>query len=362
VTQLQPLWAILRAVNPTSFRSVLVTGGCGFIGSNLVRHLLGARPDLRVITLDKLTYAGNLENLAELEANPRHRFVRGDIGDHTLVPGLLAEERVDAVMNLAAESHVDRSILGPEIFAQSNVGGTAALLEDCRKAGVRRFLQVSTDEVYGSLGPEGLFTEGTPLDPTSPYSASKAAADLLALAYHRTFGFDVLVSRCSNNYGPYQFPEKLIPLMVVNALRGLPLPVYGDGKNVRDWIHVEDHCEALLAVLERGSAGQVYNIGADSERRNIDIVKQVVRLLGASEALIQYVTDRPGHDRRYAIDARKAREQLGWAPRHSFEQGLKESVDWYVANRPWWERVLSGGYRSYYEEQYAKRLTKGSAQ
>jgi dTDP-glucose 4,6-dehydratase len=344
------------------FRCVLVTGGCGFIGSNLVRYLLQTRAGMRVVTLDKLTYAGNLENLADLEANPRHRFVRGDIGDHALVTKLLADEGIDAVMNLAAESHVDRSILGPEVFAQTNVGGTAALLEDCRKAGVRRFLQVSTDEVYGSLGPEGYFTETTPLDPTSPYSASKAAADLLALAYHRTFGFDVLVSRCSNNYGPFQFPEKLIPLMVVNALRGLPLPVYGDGKNVRDWIHVEDHCEALLAILEKGAAGHVYNIGAASERTNIEIVKQVVGLLGASEELIRYVTDRPGHDRRYAIDSRKARDELGWAPRHTFEQGLKESVEWYVANSPWWQHVLSGGYRAYYEEQYAKRLTKGTPQ
>lgn len=332
--------------------NVLVTGGCGFIGSNLVRLLLAERPGWRVVNLDKLTYAGNAENLAGLQDQPRYRFVRGDICNGELLAELFRSERIDAVMHLAAESHVDRSILAPSVFIDTNVRGTQVLLEAARELGVKRFLHVSTDEVYGSLGPTGLFTEQTPIAPSSPYSASKASSDLLALAYAHTFQLPVVVTRCSNNYGPYQFPEKLIPLMIANALRDRPLPVYGDGMNVRDWIHVEDHCRGLLAALEQGKPGEVYNLGASSERHNIHIVKQVLRLLQKPESLIQYVKDRPGHDRRYAIDSSKAQRELGWAPRKKFEEALGETVDWYVANRPWWERVLSGEYLKYYEKQY----------
>jgi dTDP-glucose 4,6-dehydratase len=331
---------------------VLVTGGAGFIGSNLVRLLLAERPEWRVVNLDKLTYAGNAENLADLAGNPRYRFVRGDICDGGLVGRLFEEERIEAVMHLAAESHVDRSILSPSAFIETNVSGTQVLLDAARQRSVRRFLHVSTDEVYGSLGPTGLFTEESPLAPSSPYSASKASSDLVALAYWHTFGLPVVVTRCSNNYGPYQFPEKLIPLLIANAVRDLPLPVYGDGKNVRDWIQVEDHCRGLLAALERGQPGQVYNLGASNERRNIDIVHQVLELLGKPVSLVQFVKDRPGHDRRYAIDPTKSRRELGWAPRHRFEEGLAATVAWYQANRPWWERIISGEYRTFYERQY----------
>ncbi len=335
--------------------NVLLTGGCGFIGSNLVRLLLAERPDWRIVNLDKLTYAGNAENLADLAGNPRFRFVRGDICNGELLAELFRAEKIDAVMHLAAESHVDRSILAPSIFIETNVRGTQVLLEAAREFGVQRFLHVSTDEVYGSLGPTGFFTEKTPLDPSSPYSASKAGSDLLALAYATTFKLPVVVTRCSNNYGPWQFPEKLIPLMIANATRDLPLPVYGDGMNVRDWIHVEDHARGLLAALEKGVPGQVYNFGANSERHNIDIVKLVLKLTGKPESLIRYVTDRPGHDRRYAIDAAKAHAELGWAPRHVFEQALGETVRWYQAQRPWWERIISGEYLTYYAKQYGKQ-------
>ena len=335
--------------------NVLLTGGCGFIGSNLVRLLLAERPDWRVVNLDKLTYAGNAENLADLEGHPRYRFVRGDICNGELIADLLRTEKIDAVMHLAAESHVDRSILAPSVFVATNVLGTQVLLEAAREFKVKRFLHVSTDEVYGSLGPTGLFTEKTPLDPSSPYSASKASSDLLALAYAHTFKLPVVVTRCSNNYGPYQFPEKLIPLMIANALRDRALPVYGDGMNVRDWIHVEDHARGLLAALEKGEAGQVYNFGAASERHNIDIVKLVLRLVGKPESLITYVKDRLGHDRRYAIDASKAYEKLGWAPLHKFETALAATVAWYVEQRPWWERIISGEYLKYYEKQYGGR-------
>ncbi|HSN91172.1 MAG TPA: dTDP-glucose 4,6-dehydratase [Anaeromyxobacteraceae bacterium] len=335
--------------------NLLVTGGAGFIGSNLVRLLLAERPDWRVVNLDKLTYAGNPENLADLEGHRCYRFVRGDVCDGPLVAEILRSERIEAVMHLAAESHVDRSILEAAVFIETNVRGTQVLLEASRELGVNRFLQVSTDEVYGSLGPSGLFTEETPLDPSSPYSASKAASDLLALAYQRTFGVPVVVTRCSNNYGPYQFPEKLIPLMIANAIRDLPLPVYGDGMNVRDWIHVEDHCRGLLAALERGRAGQTYNLGASNERPNIEIVRAVLDRLGKPHTLVQHVKDRPGHDRRYAIDASKARRELGWEPRHRFDEALAATVEWYLAHRPWWERILSGEYRTYYERQYGSR-------
>ncbi|MFY2557695.1 dTDP-glucose 4,6-dehydratase [Corallococcus terminator] len=336
--------------------NVLVTGGCGFIGSNLVRYLRRERPEWTVVNLDQLTYAGNLENLSDLEGDPRHVFVRGDIGDRALVEQLLSTHAIDAVLHLAAESHVDRSILGPEVFITTNVLGTQRLLEACRAWRVKRFVMVSTDEVYGSLGPTGAFTEASPLQPSSPYSASKTSSDLVALAYHHTFGMDVVVTRCSNNYGRYQFPEKLIPLMVVNALHDKPLPVYGDGANVRDWLHVEDHCQALLRALEQGRAGEVYNIGGGAERRNIDIVKAILGLVGKPESLIQYVKDRPGHDRRYAIDPSKVRAELGWTPAHTFEQGLAETVRWYVDHPAWWQRVMSGAYRQYFETQYSGRL------
>jgi dTDP-glucose 4,6-dehydratase len=285
----------------------------------------------------------------------RYRFVRGDICNGELVGDVFRTERIDVVMHLAAESHVDRSILAPAVFIETNVRGTQVLLEAARELGVKRFLHVSTDEVYGSLGPTGLFTEETPLAPSSPYSASKAGSDLLALAYAHTFGMLVVVTRCSNNYGPYQFPEKLIPLMIANAIRDLPLPVYGDGMNVRDWIHVEDHARGLLAAFEGGESGEVYNFGASCERRNIDIVKRVLALLGKPETLVKYVKDRPGHDRRYAIDPRKARERLGWTPRHGFEDALAATVRWYVEHRPWWERIISGEYMKYYERQYGGR-------
>jgi dTDP-glucose 4,6-dehydratase len=336
-------------------QTVLVTGGAGFIGSNLVRLLRRERPDWTVVNLDKLTYAGNAESIADLREDPRHVFVRGDIANAELVEHLIRNHGITAVLNLAAESHVDRSILGPGIFVETNVSGTQVLLEAARQAGVKRFLQVSTDEVYGSLGATGKFSESSPLRPSSPYSASKAAADLLALAYGHTFGMEVLITRCSNNYGPYQFPEKLIPLMIANALEGRKLPVYGDGMQIRDWIHVEDHCQALLLALERGKAGEVYNIGSDNEWPNIQIVGRLLEILGKPRDLIEHVKDRPGHDRRYAIDARKARNELGWAPRAGFGEGLATTVAWYVQNRGWWERVRTGEYRTYYDRNYGAR-------
>ena len=333
--------------------TVLVTGGAGFIGSNLVRLLRRERPQWTLVNLDKLTYAGNAESLADLRSDPRHLFVRGDIANAELIEHLIRSHAVDAVLNLAAESHVDRSILGPGIFVETNVSGTQVLLEAARLAKVKRFVQISTDEVYGSLGATGKFSEESPLKPSSPYSASKTAADLLALSYGHTFGLDVVVTRCSNNYGPFQFPEKLIPLMIANALEGRKLPVYGDGQQVRDWIHVDDHCRAILAALEKGKAGEVYNVGSDNEWANLDIVNQIIGMLG--QGAIEYVKDRPGHDRRYAIDARKARAQLGWAPQIPFADGLRRTVDWYVQNRGWWERVRTGEYRSYYERNYGAR-------
>ena len=335
--------------------SVLVTGGAGFIGSNLVRLLRRERPGWTVVNLDKLTYAGNAESLADLRDDPKHIFVHGDIADAGLVSGLLGQHAIDAVLNLAAESHVDRSILGPGIFVETNVSGTQVLLECAQKARVKRFVQISTDEVYGSLGATGKFTESSPLQPSSPYSASKAAADLLVLAYGHTYGMDVVVTRCSNNYGPYQFPEKLIPLMIANALEGKKLPVYGDGMQVRDWIHVEDHNRAVLSALEKGRGGEVYNFGSDNEWANIQIVSRLLEILGKGRELIEHVQDRPGHDRRYAIDASKAQRELGWAPGIAFAEGLKSTVDWYVQNRGWWERVRTGQYRTFYERNYGAR-------
>lgn len=347
--------------------NLLVTGGCGFIGANFVYFQRQHYPSDRLVVLDALTYAGNLANLDGLglreqksagAADPSVRFVRGDICDADLCARLLDEEKIDSIVHLAAESHVDRSILGPMAFIKTNVLGTATLLEAARAAKIARFVQVSTDEVYGSLGPEDpAFCEQTPLDPRSPYSASKAAADHLVLSYVHTYGFPALITRCSNNYGPYQFPEKLIPLMILNALADKPLPVYGDGKNVRDWIHVRDHCAGIDAVLRRGRVGQVYNLGGRSERCNIDIVRAVLSLLGKPESLIRYVTDRPGHDRRYAIDCRLAESELGWGQTVSLEEGLKDTVKWYQQNREWWQRILSGEYRAFYEQQYGSRLT-----
>lgn len=348
---------------------LLVTGGAGFIGSNFIRYILQARPGVSVINLDKLTYAGNLENLSGLENHPRYSFIHGDICDRRLV-GEIFSRGVDAVINFAAESHVDRSIVDASPFIETNVRGTQVLLDAAvaywkerlngqAAAGAERpviFIQVSTDEVYGSLGPEGRFTEESPLKPSSPYSASKAAADLLALAYHRTHGLPVIVTRCSNNYGPYQFPEKLIPLMITSALEGRPLPVYGDGLNVRDWLHVEDHCRALELVLFRGRPGEIYNIGGHGERTNLEVVRAILKILGKPESLIRFVKDRPGHDRRYAIDPSKITRELGWRPRYTFEEGLAETVEWYVKNRFWWERIKSGEYREYYMKMYGEYL------
>jgi dTDP-glucose 4,6-dehydratase len=338
------------------FMRVLVTGGAGFIGTNVIRGWRKLRPDWTIINLDKLTYAANPENLAEFEKDPNYVFVRGDIGNDELVAHVLREQRIEAVVHMAAESHVDRSILGPGIFIETNVRGTQALLEASRRHGVKRFVMVSTDEVYGSLGPTGLFTETTPLAPSSPYSASKASADLIALAYHHTFNMDVVVTRCSNNYGAYQFPEKLIPLMVTNAIANQQLPIYGDGGNVRDWIHVDDHATGILAALEKGKSGEAYNFGGSSERKNIDVAKEILKQVGKPESLLKFVEDRAGHDRRYAIDASKSKRDLGWTPAHNFEDGLKETVRWYVDNPAWVAKTKSGEYRHYYDKQYGARL------
>ena len=335
---------------------LLVTGGCGFIGSNFIRHCLSTRDNVTIINVDKLTYAGNLENLADLEGDARLLFRRGDICDRAFVQQVLADQPVDAVLNFAAESHVDRSILDSGPFVQTNIVGTQVLLDACREAGIVRYVQVSTDEVYGSLGADGLFTEQTPLAPNSPYSASKASADLLVRSYVHTFGFPAVITRCSNNYGPYQFPEKLIPLFISNALNDRPLPVYGKGENVRDWIHVLDHCRGILAAVEHGQTGEVYNFGGKCELKNIDLTRTLLRLLGKPESLIRYVTDRPGHDLRYAIDCSKAERELGWSPQVDFETGLRETIDWYRANSEWVERIQSGEYTSYYERQYGERL------
>ncbi len=334
--------------------TILVTGGAGFIGANYVLRRL-ERSQERVVVVDALTYAGNLESLAELKDNPAFAFERIDIRDADAVKAVFESTKPDAVVHFAAESHVDRSILGPRVFTETNVLGTQVLLDAAREVGVKRFVMVSTDEVYGSLGPTGAFTEASPLQPSSPYSASKAAADLLALAYNHTFGLDVVVTRCSNNYGPLQFPEKLIPLMIINALEGKKLPVYGDGMQVRDWIHVEDHNAAVDAVLEKGRPGEVYNIGARNERYNIDIVKQILTHLGKPESLIEHVKDRPGHDRRYAIEPQKIESELGWRPAKDPSTALGETIEWFMANASWWERVRSGAYRDYYEQQYGNR-------
>jgi len=339
--------------------TVLVTGGAGFIGSNFIHYLVEKHPSYRVVCLDKLTYAGNLANLKGILGRDNFRFVKGDICDKELVYQIFEEERPDMVVNFAAESHVDRSIENPDIFLKTNVIGTQVLLDACRKYGVRRFHQISTDEVYGDLPldrPDLKFTENSPLKPSSPYSASKAAADLLVLSYHKTYNIPVTISRCSNNYGPYQFPEKLIPLMIINALQDKPLPIYGDGRNVRDWIHVRDHCEAIDLILHKGKEGEIYNVGGNNERSNIEVVRTILKEIGKSESLIKFVKDRPGHDRRYALDITKIKEELGWAPSISFEEGLKSTIKWYLENRDWWEEIINGEYMNYYQRMYSERL------
>ncbi|MDK9700404.1 MAG: dTDP-glucose 4,6-dehydratase [bacterium] len=339
--------------------NLLVTGGAGFIGSNFLYLLQEVRPDWRVVNVDALTYAGNLESLTGLDGWANYRFVKADICDRTALSNLFEEEKFTAVINFAAESHVDRSILDPGVFVTTNVNGTQVLLDMSRKFGITKYLQVSTDEVYGSLGATGFFTETTPLAPNSPYSAAKTGADLLVRAYYHTFDLPAVITRCSNNYGPYQFPEKLIPLMIQNALTDKQLPVYGDGRNVRDWLHVEDHCTALLLALEHGKPGEVYNIGGNNEQFNIDIVKTILSILGKPESLIRYVPDRPGHDRRYAIDATKISTELGWKPNWTFEPGLQATVLWYLDHRDWVEHIQTKSYLDYYDRQYADRLAKG---
>ena len=337
---------------------ILVTGGAGFIGSNFIFYMRRKHPDDTLVCLDKLTYAGNLETLSSVMDQPDFRFIRADIADREAVYRIFEAEKPDVVVNFAAESHVDRSIENPAVFLETNVMGTQVVLDACRKYGVQRYHQVSTDEVYGDLPldrPDLFFTEQTPLHTSSPYSASKASADLLCDAYQRTYGLPITISRCSNNYGPYQFPEKLIPLMIVNALADKPLPVYGEGLNVRDWLYVEDHCAAIDLILEKGKVGQVYNIGGHNEMKNIDIVKRILGLLGKPESLITYVTDRKGHDMRYAIDPAYIHQELGWLPETRFEDGIQKTVRWYLDNRSWWENIVSGEYQSYYERMYGNR-------
>lgn len=338
--------------------TIIVTGGAGFIGSNFIFYMLKTHPDYRIVCLDKLTYAGNLSTLAPIMDKPNFRFVKADICDRKAVYALFEEEHPEIVINFAAESHVDRSIEDPGIFLQTNIIGTATMMDASRDFGVRRYHQVSTDEVYGDLPldrPDLLFTEETPIRTSSPYSSSKASADLLTLAYHRTYDLPVTISRCSNNYGPYHFPEKLIPLMIANALNDKPLPVYGEGLNVRDWLYVEDHCKAIDRIIHDGRVGEVYNIGGHNEMRNIDIVRLICQELGKPESLITHVTDRKGHDMRYAIDPTKIHRELGWLPETSFAEGIVKTIQWYLDNRSWWETIISGEYRNYYEKMYGNR-------
>ncbi|QFF97990.1 dTDP-glucose 4,6-dehydratase [Psychrobacillus glaciei] len=334
---------------------ILVTGGAGFIGSNFVNYMVRKYTEYEIINLDTLTYAGNLENLKKSEGKSNYRFVKGDITDKEFIESIFTE-KIDIVVNFAAESHVDRSITNPGIFVSTNIQGTQVLLDAARKNNIKKYVQVSTDEVYGSLGKEGYFTEETPLAPNSPYSASKAGADLLVHAYYETYGLPINITRCSNNYGPFHFPEKLIPLMIINALNKKKLPIYGDGLNVRDWLHVEDHCSAIDLVLHKGKNGEVYNVGGHNEKTNMEVVKEILTQLEKSEELIEYVNDRLGHDRRYAIDPTKLETELGWNPKYTFETGLKETVEWYLNNRSWWENIISGDYKHYYTEQYGKQL------
>ena len=338
--------------------TIIVTGGAGFIGSNFIFYMMDAHPEYRIVCLDSLTYAGNLSTLASVMDKPNFRFVKADICDRKAVFGLFEEEHPDMVVSFAAETHVDRSIEDPEVFLRTNILGTQVLMDACRKYGIGRYHQVSTDEVYGDLPldrPDLLFTESTPIHTSSPYSSAKASADLLVQAYHRTFGLPVTISRCSNNYGPYQFPEKLIPLMIANALADKPLPVYGEGLNVRDWLYVDDHCKAIDLILHKGRVGQVYNIGGHNEMRNIDIVKLICKALDKPESLITYVADRKGHDMRYAIDPTKIHQELGWLPETMFAEGIQKTIQWYLDNKDWWQTIVSGEYRDYYERMYGNR-------
>ncbi|KZE97133.1 dTDP-glucose 4,6-dehydratase 2 [Geobacillus stearothermophilus] len=335
--------------------NLLVTGGAGFIGSNFVRYMLNKYPEYKIVNYDLLTYAGNLENLKDIQENPRYVFVRGDIRNYQLVDYIVKSHHIDVIVNFAAESHVDRSISDPSVFVKTNVLGTQVLLDVAKANSIQKYVQISTDEVYGSLGDTGYFTEETPLAPNSPYSASKASADLLVRAYHETYGLNVNITRCSNNYGPYHFPEKLIPLMITNALEGKELPIYGDGQNIRDWLHVKDHCAAIDLVIHKGKPGEVYNIGGHNERTNNEIVHLIVEKLGVSKSLIKYVSDRPGHDRRYAIDPAKIMIELGWKPQYTFDKGIEETIQWYINNKDWWKRIKSGEYMAYYQKQYGER-------
>ena len=318
-------------------KNILVTGGAGFIGSNFVRYMLNKHQDYKIVNLDLLTYAGNIKSLDDIKDNPNYLFVKGDIADNKLVDKIVSENKIDVIINFAAESHVDRSITNPDIFVKTNVLGTQNLLEIAKKYKIEKFVQISTDEVYGSLGKTGFFTEKTPLSPNSPYSASKASADLLVMAYHHTFGLNVNITRCSNNYGPYQFPEKLIPLFITNALDNKQVPLYGDGLNIRDWLFVEDHCSAIDTVLHKGKNGEIYNIGGNNEKTNKYITDTILKYLGKDSSLIKYVADRLGHDRRYAIDATKIKEELGWEPKYKFEQAIEKTIEWYLSNKNWWQ-------------------------
>lgn len=338
--------------------NIIVTGGAGFIGSNFIFHMLNNHPTYRIICLDKLTYAGNLSTLKSIMNKENFRFVKADICDRQDIDSLFEEEQPDIVVNFAAESHVDRSIENPNVFLETNIMGTAVLLEASKKYAVKRFHQISTDEVYGDLPldrPDLFFTEKTPIKTSSPYSASKASADLLVLAYHKTYDLPVSISRCSNNYGPYHFPEKLIPLMIANALNNKPLPIYGEGLNVRDWLYVEDHCKAIDLIIHKGRAGEVYNVGGHNEMKNIDIVKMICKALGKPASLITFVADRKGHDMRYAIDPTKIKNELGWQPETKFEEGMKKTIDWYLNHREWWEEIISGDYQNYYQMMYGNR-------
>lgn len=335
---------------------IFVTGGAGFIGSNFIYHMLDKHPNYQIVCLDSLTYAGNMETLEAALKNPKFKFVKIDITDRENIFKLFESEKPDIVVNFAAESHVDRSIVNPEIFLKTNILGTQVLMDACRKYGITRYHQVSTDEVYGDLPldrPDLFFTEETPIHTSSPYSASKASADLLVLAYHRTYGLPVTISRCSNNYGPYHFPEKLIPLMIANVLNDKPLPVYGDGKNVRDWLYVEDHCSAIDLIIHNGRVGEIYNIGGHNEKSNLEVVQTIINTLGKGE--IKFVTDRAGHDRRYAIDPTKIHRELGWLPQTTFEDGIRRTIDWYLTHKEWWERIISGEYQNYYAKMYEGR-------
>ncbi len=340
---------------------ILVTGGAGFIGGNFVHHMVNKYPDYEIVNLDLLTYCGNLETLKPVEDKPNYKFVKGDIADKDFIMDLFEKEKFDVVVNFAAESHVDRSIENPDIFVRSNVLGTVTLLNACRKYGIKRYHQVSTDEVYGDLPldrPDLFFTEETPIHTSSPYSSSKASADLFVMAYYRTFGVPVTISRCSNNYGPYHFPEKLIPLIISRALANEELPVYGKGENVRDWLYVTDHCTAIDLIIHKGRVGEVYNVGGHNEKTNLEVVKTILKALDKPESLIKFVTDRPGHDMRYAIDPTKLETELGWVPEYTFETGIQKTIEWYLNNKEWWQHILSGEYQNYFNDMYGERLEK----